>query len=87
MLQLENCDIIFHFNKASITDPSIPPWVVKVKGQTFYVNHVTSTAAWSTKETPDNSSTKGAIKFKHANITIDELNNAYIHPCNEMAIV
>ena len=62
MLQVENCHVVFHFNKASIADPNIPMWVVKAKGQTYYVNHVTANAPWSTKETPDNPHTKGAIK-------------------------
>ena len=53
-------------------------WVLKTKGQTFYVNHVNSTVPWSTKETPDNLHTKGSLKFKNANVTIDDLNEATI---------
>jgi len=45
-------------------------WVIKAKGQTFYVNHVEAQAPWSTKETPDNSHTKGALKFKKVSISI-----------------
>jgi hypothetical protein len=52
MTQISDCDIVFSFNKASIADASIPPWTIKCKGQTHYVNHVSSTAAWSTKNTP-----------------------------------
>ena len=82
MLQVENCrDVVFHFNKASIIDPTVPMWVVKTKGQTFYVNHVTANAPWSTKETPDNPSTKGSIKFKNVNLTIDDENCAEIQSC------
>lgn len=73
MLQVENCrDVIFHFNKASIIDPTVPSWVVKAKGQTYYVKHVTSNARWSTKETPDNEATKGSIKFKNVDLVIDD---------------
>jgi hypothetical protein len=59
-------DIIFHFNKTSLSDPSIPAWIIKHKGQTHYVDHVDvdDGIAWSTKETPDNPHTKGSIKFK-----------------------
>lgn len=63
--------MIFHFNKASLTDTSIPSWVVKTKGETFYVKHVNGSAPWSTKETPDNPHTKGSIKFKSVDLIIE----------------
>lgn len=47
-------------------DPKIPMWVVKCKGETYYVNHVEVSPGigFSTKETPDNPHTKGSIKLK-----------------------
>ena len=69
---------MFHFNKGHLADPTIPMWVVKTHGVTFYVNHVTSEMPWSTKETPDNEKTKGSIKFKKCKLTIDPDNNATI---------
>lgn len=72
MLQVENCDVVFHYNKANIADPTVPAWVLKVKGQTYYVKHVTSNARWSTKETPDNPSTKGSLKFKNVDVVIED---------------
>lgn len=59
-------EIIFHFNKMSLQDTSVPMWVVKAKGETYYVDHVDVDAGvgFSTKETPDNPHTKGSIKFK-----------------------
>ena len=57
-------DIIFHFNKKFLQDQTIPMWIIKHKGETHYVDHVTSEVGFSTKETPDNSHTKGSIKFK-----------------------
>ena len=69
---------MFHFNKGHLADPTIPMWVVKAHGVTFYVNHVTSEMPWSTKETPDNDKTKGSIKFKKCKLTIDSENNATI---------
>jgi hypothetical protein len=51
-------------------------WVIKSHGVTFYVNHVTAEIPWTTKETPDNASTKGSIKFKKCKLTIDSDNNA-----------
>lgn len=53
-------------------------WILKAKGQTFYVNHVDCNVPWSTKETPDNPHTKGAIKVKNCYLTIDEQNNAIL---------
>lgn len=66
--------IVFHFNKAFLTDPSIPMWVVKHKGQTYYVNHFESSIGFSTKETPDNNSTKGSLQLK-GTLLIKESNN------------
>ena len=69
---------MFHFNKGHITDPSIPMWVLKTKGETYYVHHVDCSVPWSTKETPDNPSTKGSIKVKRCLLTIDDDNCASI---------
>ena len=51
-------------------------WVLKTAGETFYVNHVDCEIPWSTKETPDNPSTKGSIKVKNALMQIDLDNHA-----------
>ena len=69
-------EIVFHFNKKHLQDPTIPMWVVKCRGDTYYVNHVEVSpgVGFSTKETPDNPHTKGSIKFK-ANLIIEENNN------------
>ena len=56
--------IVFHYNKAHNTDSSIPTWIIKHKGQTYYVNHMDSKVGFSTKETPDNEHTKGSLMFK-----------------------
>ena len=69
---------MFHFNKASISDPSIPMWVIKAKGQTHYVNHVDVDCPFSTKETPDNPATKGSLKFKNCKVEINEDGGARI---------
>ena len=73
-------DLVFHFNKKHLEDETIPMWVVKTHGETFYVDHVTASLPWSTKETPDNSHTKGSIKFKECLLTINERNEAEILP-------
>jgi hypothetical protein len=76
-------DIILHFNKMHLQDANIPMWVIKAKGQTYYVNHVDmdSGIGFSTKETPDNPSTKGSLKFKGKLDITDENNtvNARIY--------
>ena len=69
-------EIILHFNKMHLQQPEIPMWVIKVKGQTHYVNHVDvgSGVGFSTKETPDNPHTKGSLKFK-GKLEITTVNN------------
>ena len=69
---------MFHFNKKHLEDQSIPMWVLKTQGETFYVNHVDCTIPWSTKETPDNPHTKGSIKVKGALLQIDDNNCAIL---------
>jgi hypothetical protein len=56
--------IVFHFNKKHNEDNTIPQWVIKCKGQTYYCHHLESTVGFSTKETPDNSHTKGSLQFR-----------------------
>lgn len=51
-------------------------WVIKTHGETFYVDHVEADMPFSTKETPDNSHTKGSIKFKEVLLQIDNDNCA-----------
>ena len=69
-------DVVFHFNKKHLEDQTIPMWVLKTHGETFYVNHVDCEMPWSTKETPDNSHTKGSLKMKECHLIIDENNCA-----------
>lgn len=59
-------------------------WVLKVKGKTYYINHLDSTLPFSTKETPDNPHTKGAIKFKNVFVTIDENDCAVLRPATPL---
>jgi len=73
---------VFHFNKKHLEDQTVPMWVLKTQGETFYVNHVDCEIPWSTKETPDNPSTKGSIKVKDALLRIDEDNNATLSKLN-----
>jgi len=49
-----------------LQDPTIPMWVIKHKGETYYVDHmdVKPGVGFSTKETPDNPHTKGSLKIK-----------------------
>lgn len=65
-LKFEDAVIVFHYNKAHNTDQTIPPWVIKVKGESYYVWHLTVEpgVGFSTKETPDNPHTKAALKLR-----------------------
>lgn len=56
--------IVFHYNKKHNVDQTIPTWIVKHKGKTYYVHHLDSEVGFSTKETPDNDHTKGSLQFK-----------------------
>lgn len=51
-------------------------WVLKFHGETMYVDHVDAQLPWTTKETPDNTHTKGSLKFKNALLRINEQNEA-----------
>lgn len=83
MESLEVDRIIFHFNKAHLTDATIPMWTIKHRGQTYYVNHVEVEpgVGFKTKETPDNPHTKGSIMFKAKMKILNEAGqiNAYIY--------
>lgn len=81
MLKIDKrTEIIFHFNKMHLQDISIPMWVIKAKGETYYVDHVDveSGVGFSTKETPNNPSTKGSIKFKGKLEIKDNIARVYI---------
>ena len=69
---------MFHFNKKHLEDQTIPMWVLKFHGETLYVNHVDCSVPWSTKETPDNTHTKGSIKVKDVLLRINDANEAEI---------
>lgn len=71
-------NIDFHFNKKSLEFPFVPSWVVKAKGKSYYVNHVDCETAWTTRETPDHPSTKGAIRIKRGTVHITTDGNAVI---------
>ncbi len=72
-------EIILHFNKMHLQNQTIPMWVIKVKGNTHYVNHVDVEAGigFSTKETVNNPHTKGSLKFK-GKVEITTINNEII---------
>ena len=78
---------MFHFNKGHLTDPTLPMWIIMAKGKTYYVEHVEASVPWTTKETPDNVRTKGALKFKDCLITIDDDNCAHISTLTKSDII
>jgi hypothetical protein len=77
-LDLGDCrNIDFHFNKVSIQFPFMPKWVLKTKGKTYYVSHIDANVAWNTREL-DAGSTLGMIRFKRANVVIDQEGTALL---------
>lgn len=71
-------NIDLHFNKKHLEFPKMPMWTLKAKGQSFYVSHLECTIPWSTRERPDDSSTKGMIRIKRGDIHIDNFGIATI---------
>ena len=67
---------MFHFNKKHLEDQTIPMWVLKTHGVTFYIDHIDANIPFSTKETPGNNHTKGSLKFKACKLTIRDDNTA-----------
>lgn len=78
MIELACDDVVFHFNKKHLDDREIPMWIIKAKGESWYVDHVDCLKGWSTKETPDSSHTRGSIKIKDCLLVIDDTNTAVI---------
>lgn len=73
-LDLGRCPVIdFHFNKGHMDFPDIlPMWVVKAKGQIFYVPHVEfEQVSITTRELPSGS-TRGMLRVRHAALSIDD---------------
>lgn len=64
-------NIIFHFNKKHLEDPTVAMWVIKSKGETFYVHHLESKIGFSTKETPESNHTKGSLKLRGKLVIIE----------------
>lgn len=56
--------VVFHYNRQHNTDRTIPAWVVKHKGKSYYVNHLESDVGFNTKETPTSPHTRGSLQFK-----------------------
>lgn len=85
MMQTDKkCEIVFHFNKKHLTDPNIPMWVIKCRGDTHYVHHVDVSpgVGFSTKETPNNPHTKGSIKIKGYLTLVEDGDNNIIAKIN-----
>jgi hypothetical protein len=71
--------IVFHYNKHHNIDANTPPWVIKCKGNTYYINHmdILPGVGFSTNENPDNEHTKGTLKIK-GSIRIEEIDDRTI---------
>jgi len=77
-LIIEDCRMVdFHYNKGSTQNPDLPMWVIRVRGKTFYVYHITADCPWSTRETPEGS-TRGMLRFRNCNLYINAEGEAMI---------
>lgn len=71
--------IDFHFNKGSLEYPFLPMWTLKAQGKSFYIHHIDAQCPWSTRELPEGS-TRGMIRLRNADLTIDKDGVATITP-------
>lgn len=79
-LTLSKCrNIDFHFNKGSLEFPFLPMWTLKAQGKSFYIHHIDAHCPWSTRELPEGS-TRGMIRLRNADISIDKEGVATITP-------
>lgn len=84
-LDLGQCkNVDFHFNKINVEFSFMPMWALKAKGQTFYVHNIESAAAWNTQERTG--STRGVLRFKKCNITIDAMGTAKISEAVDFSV-
>lgn len=78
-LDLGECHAIdLHYNRHSNEFAFFPMWVLKAKGKTYYIHHITANAPWSTRELADGP-TKGMIRLRKANLTITKDGEAIIN--------
>jgi hypothetical protein len=62
----------FHYNRGHSSFPSIlPVWVVKAKGETFYLEHLEGSVRFETREM-ESGATKGMLRFRKCQLTIRE---------------
>lgn len=77
-LDFGNCSRIdFHFNKIALSFPFIPNWMLKIKGNTYYVTDVVSEVGFSTRNRPQGS-TRGMLRFPSGKVSIDSDGIAHI---------
>ena len=77
-LILEDCRTVdFHYNRGANEFAFLPMWVVKTKGKSFYVHHITADCPWTTRETPEGS-TRGMLRFRNCSVSISPEGEAMI---------
>jgi hypothetical protein len=83
-LDVADCATVdFHFNRGHNEFSELPMWIVKAKGQSYHVHHLTATCAWSTREVPAGS-TKGMLRFRHCHLHIDRNGEARLTEAAEV---
>lgn len=72
-------NVDFHYNKGSLEFDFLPMWTLKAQGKSFYITHADIHCPFSTRELPEGS-TRGMLRFKQCDITIDKDGVATITP-------
>jgi len=85
-LVMENCSSVdFYFNKAHLQySDVIPRWIIRTKGETFYVHHIDSQIGWSSREL-DSGSTLGMIRLRKCRVEIDATGHCTISEAMALA--
>lgn len=78
-ITIEAKRVDFSYNRGHNEFAFLPRWIVKAKGQTFYVDHIDSKVGFNTREL-DEGSTRGMLRFNRCVVHISEERIATITP-------
>lgn len=69
----------FSYNRGHNEFAFLPRWIVKMKGKTYYIDHIDSKVGFNTREL-DGGSTRGMLRFNHCVVHISADRTATITP-------
>ncbi len=78
-LEMKSKRVDFSYNRGHNEFPFLPRWIVKMKGKTYYVDHIDSKVGFNTRELEEGS-TRGMLRFNNCLISISADKVATIIP-------